>query len=144
MIERKTRYFVSVWVPNRQQASIISGFDAIEEKFGSEMFAKCFKSITFDNGTEFDNTDAIYASVNEQGEKRIKHIYFCHPYCSSERGSNEVVHKFIRRKWAKGKPLNDVDNVQYARYVDWINNYPRKLPKGASAADCFASEVLKL
>lgn len=144
MIERKTRFFVSVWLPNRRQSSIVNGFDAIEEKFGSAMFAKCFKSITFDNGTEFDDTDAISASVNEQNEKRIKQIYFCHPYCSSERGSNEVVHKFLRRKWAKGEPLSNVDSVQYGRYVDWINHYPRKLHQGACAADCFVSEVLKL
>ena len=143
LIERKTRYLVSIWLPNRCQASIVKGLNAIEKKFGTEKFYKCFKSVTFDNGTEFNNIEGIQTSYKGT-HKRIRNIYFAHPYCSSERGSNEVVHKFIRRKYPKGKPLDNIDSLEYARHVDWINYYPRKLHNGECAAALYELELKNL
>lgn len=40
-----------------------------------------FKSVTFDNGSEFSHFDQIERSGTD--------VYFCHPYSSWERGSNE-------------------------------------------------------
>ena len=77
-------------------------------------------------------------------EKRIENIYFAHPFCSSERGSNEVIHRFIRREFPKGMSLENVDPYAYQIYVKKINFYPRKLLHGKCAYDLFTKEISKI
>lgn len=54
-------------------------------------------------------------------------VYFCHPYSSWERGSNENANIMIRRKHPKGTDFNKVSPTQVAATETWINNYPRKI-----------------
>ena len=80
--------------------------DAIERKLGAEKFGTIYKSITVDNGTEFAMADEIERSCLIDGQ-RTK-VYYCHPYSSWERGSNENVNGMIRRKHPKGTDFSDV------------------------------------
>lgn len=129
-----------MWLPNRKHETIARAFDKLEVLFGSHLMKVIFKSITFDNGTEFADVGSIQKSICA-GELRIGNIYFAHPYCSSERGSNEVVHRFIRRAYPKGISLENVDTVQYEKYIEWVNSYPRKIHGGKSAYYAFWNEV---
>lgn len=52
------------------------------------------KTITVDNGTEFADCEGI-EKKNKKGKKRTE-VYYCHPYCSAERGSNENQNRMIR------------------------------------------------
>lgn len=52
---------------------------------------------------------------------------YCHPFCSSERGSNERMNRMIRRFFPKGQSLKNVTNADCKRVQDWLNNYPRKI-----------------
>ena len=54
-------------------------------------------------------------------------VYFCHPYSSWERGSNENANIMIRRKHPKGTDFEKVSARQIAETEQWINNYPRKI-----------------
>ena len=55
-------------------------------------FKKIFKTITVDNGVEFANYEgmvySLHLDLKGQQQKRTE-IYYCHPYASWERGSNE-------------------------------------------------------
>ena len=53
----------------------------------AEIVKKIEKIITSDNGVEF------YKGMEIKGIT----WYYCHPYCSFERGSNEVQNKIIRK-----------------------------------------------
>lgn len=54
-------------------------------------------------------------------------VYFCHPYSSWERGTNENTNGMIRRRFPKGTNFAAVTNAQIAQAENWINNYPRKI-----------------
>lgn len=87
---------------------------------------KIFKSITFDNGTEFAAAEELERSCVNKHLPRTK-VYFCHPYSSWERGTNENTNGMIRRRFPKGTNFAAVTNAQIVQAENWINNYPRKI-----------------
>ncbi len=107
------------------------------------MFSKVFKSITVDNGSEFADAEGLERSIIKKGEKRTK-LYYCHPYSSWERGTNEVTNKMVRRKVPKGTNFDDKTDEEIAKIEEWINNYPRKLHDYHSAGELFNEEIKKL
>jgi len=67
-------------------------------------------------------------------------IYYCHPYSSWERGTNENQNKLIRRFCKKGKSMACV-TADHAEYITlWMNNYPRRLLGWRRPADLMAAE----
>lgn len=85
-----------------------------------------FKSITFDNGSEFMDCAGIEKSVYGKDRKRTK-VYYCHPYSAYERGTNENINKMIRRFLPKGTDFRKVTAAYIQRVETWINNYPREI-----------------
>ena len=65
-------------------------------------------------------------SINKLEEKRTK-IYYCHPYSSWERGSNENANRLIRRFIPKGADIGRFTHEMIKFIEDWINNYPRRI-----------------
>jgi len=123
--ERKTRHELIVKMPDRTAASGVAALDVIQRRFGP-LFSRIFQSITFDNGVEFSDVEGLERSVTSEEEKRTK-VFFCHPYSSFERGSNENNNRFIRREHPKGTDFSSLDDVDIAALENWINNYPRQL-----------------
>lgn len=64
-------------------------------------------------------------------------MYYCHPYCSSERGSNEKQNQMIRRKFPKGTNFDKVSQKEVKAVEQWLNNYPRKSLGWKSASEVF-------
>jgi len=142
LLERKTRMLFAVLIENRSQAAVNSGLDLIEQTLGRS-FPMIFKSITFDNGSEF--LDARAMSTSGFGSnKRIGEIYYAHPYRSSERGSNENANRLIRRAFPKGTSFDLVSPRDLLQHVAWVNAYPRRIFNGKCANDLYAEEVKKL
>ena len=100
--------------------------DALERKCGARRFRAIFKSITFDNGSEFSAAEELERSAVNKTIPRTK-VYFCHPYSSWERGSNENANSMIRRRHPKGTDFSKVSAAEIAATEEWINNYPRKI-----------------
>lgn len=98
----------------------------IIEWIGRYKTMSIFKSITFDNGTEFAAAEGLERSCVNKRLPRTK-VYFCHPYSSWERGTNENTNGMIRRRFPKGTNFAAVTNAQIAQAENWINNYPRKI-----------------
>ena len=103
-----------------------TGSDFHQHCSGAERFSTIFKSITFDNGSEFADCAGIERSVYGKGRKRTK-AYYCHPYSAYERGTNENINKMIRRFLPKGTDFRKVTAVYIHRVESWINNYPREI-----------------
>ena len=59
------------------------------------------------------------------GGKGIK-VYFCHPYHSWERGSNENTNGLLRFYFPKKMDFGGLTQSQLDLAVDRINNRPRK------------------
>lgn len=125
LTERKTRQEIILKVPSATHEAVQSAFDELERKLGSR-FGIRFKSITFDNGSEFLNWQSLEASVLKPGERRTS-IYFAHAYSSWERGTNENHNRMIRRFVPKGYDIGGFSNKEIKAIEDWMNNYPRRI-----------------
>ena len=117
--------------------------DRLERKYGADMFKQIFKTITVDNGSEFADVNGLERSILEEGEKRT-HLYYCHPYSSWERGTNEVTNKMVRRKVPKGTNFEDKTDEEIEKIEGWINGYPRRIHGYRSAGELFTEELEKL
>lgn len=126
LTERKTRKEIIIAIPNRKAETVVKALDALERKLGARRFRAIFKSITFDNGTEFAAAEELERSCVNKHLPRTK-VYFCHPYSSWERGTNENTNGMIRRRFPKGTNFAAVTNAQITQAENWINNYPRKI-----------------
>lgn len=142
LTERLTRAEIIMKSPGKTAACTVKMFNRLERRIGSANFRKIFKTITFDNGTEFSDTEGIEYSPYT-GKKRTT-VFYCHPYCSSERGSNENQNGFIRRFIPKGIPISRFSN-SYIQYVqNFINEYPRGIFGGENSHKRFEIELQKL
>ena len=97
---------------------------------GTETFKETFKTISCDNGTEFSDTTGIETSIDNT---RRTTVYYCHPYCAFERGSNENQNRMIRRFIPKGSDISQYTDEYIAYVQNWINSYPRRLFNGLSS-----------
>lgn len=125
LTERKSRLPIMELMPDRTAESVVAALDRIERRFGSRLFRLIFRTITVDNGGEFADVERLERSVLTKG-KRTK-VYYCHPYSSYERGSNENENKIIRRHFPKGTDFGKVTAAEVKRAESWIANYPRKI-----------------
>ena len=125
LTERKTREELIIKVDQSTQEAVKVAFDNLEERYTSQFKMK-FKSITFDNGSEFLNWESLETSVLTQGEKRTA-VYFAHSYSSWERGTNENHNRMIRRFIPKGYDIGGFSDKDIKDIEDWMNNYPRRI-----------------
>lgn len=124
MTERVTRMELIFLLPEHTSENVIKVLDRLERKLGKEKFCTTFQSLTMDNGSEFAKAEMIERSIF--GGKRTT-AYYCHPYSSWERGSNENQNGLIRRHFKKGCSFEGVTQKDVDRVQDWVNNYPREL-----------------
>ena len=135
LTERVSRFEIIVKLRDKTQKSIIAALDKLEKEY-KDKFSLIFKSITVDNGVEFLDMASIEKSVYDKLSKRTT-IYYAHPYCSWERGSNENNNKLIRKFIKKKTDIKNFSVAYIKKIQDWINNYPRKLFNYKSANDIF-------
>ncbi|MCM1295519.1 MAG: IS30 family transposase [Muribaculaceae bacterium] len=124
MTERVTRFEIIFRLPEHTADRVVAALDGLERRIGQEKFRAMFQSITMDNGSEFAKAEMIERSIF--GGKRTR-TYYCHPYSSWERGSNENQNGLIRRHFTKGCSFEDVTEEDVEQVQDWVNNYPREL-----------------
>ena len=135
--ERLTRYEIMFKMPDHKAATVVRYVNKLEKRFGKN-FRKVFKSITVDNGVEFSDSAGLERSI--YGGRRTS-VYYCHPYTSCERGSNERMNREIRRLIPKGTDLCSISEERVQAVESWVNNYPREIFGYATSAELFASHL---
>ena len=135
--ERLTRYEIIVKMPNRKQETVVKSLNRLERRFGNK-FRKVFKTITVDNGSEFSDFVGLEKSIYKG---RRTSVYYCHPYTSCERGSNERLNREIRRIFPKGTDFTKVSEERVKACEDWVNAYPREIFGYATSAEKFAEQL---
>lgn len=141
LVERKTREALIFKMSSQSQRCVINVLNKLERKTGRIKFLNIFKSITVDNGSEFLDDKGMEKSLFSKNFKRTN-IYYAHPYCSWERGSNEHSNGMIRRFIPKGSLITSVKVKRIKEIELWLNNYPRRMFDGASAYE-FKKDVIK-
>lgn len=139
LVERKTRFLITVKIPDRTSESVVKGIDCLQEKLGINSFKKFFKTITFDNGTEFSRIDQIENSNGDPNCHRTK-TYFANAYHSWERGTNENTNGWIRYYFPKGIFFDSISENTIANKTNKINFSMRKILGRKSAYEQFIVE----
>lgn len=140
LVERKTRFQITIKCKDRKALTIYKAVKKIKKKYPElkdYKLSDIFKSITFDNGVEFSKWEDI--------EKYLKtKCYFAHPYSSYERGSNENGNKLLRIFLPKGCNINDYTDKYVMEANELINTKIRKILNYKSSLDLFNLELAKL
>lgn len=138
LTERLTREGLLMLLPDHTASSVVRALNSLERRYGAD-FYKIFKTITVDNGCEFQDYDGMEKAKRRKGKRTT--VYYCHAYSPHERGSNENMNRLIRRFFPKGTNLDEVTIAEVQAAQDWINNYPRKVLGWKSAQALFTAQV---
>lgn len=129
LVERKTNKGFMVKLEDRSAPAVKEAFKQPEGQM------HLFKTITFDNGSEFADCSRLETETLE--------IYFAHPYSAYERGINENYNRIIRRFIPKGKSFDNLEQETLNRINNRIDSYPRKRHNYKSAEEMFEAEIEK-
>jgi IS30 family transposase len=138
LTERKTRKEIIFLLKEHTAAAVVKALDRLERQLGKK-FRQIFRTITVDNGSEFADWEGMERS--KRAKKKRTKIYYCHPYSSWERGSNENQNKLVRRHIPKGVNFDDKTQGDVDRIEEWINNYPRRLFEYKTAEQLYTEEL---
>jgi len=117
LVERKSQYIIIRKARDKSASETTRILKSLDCKY-------TFKTITVDNGSEFADNKGM--EKKKDGSTRTK-VYYCHPYSSYERGTNENMNRMIRRFVPKGKSLKNINQKQLTEIETWLNNYPRRI-----------------
>lgn len=138
LVERKTRFTLSARLENRSASAVLEAINRLDGRFG-DSFPFLFKSITFDNGNEFSCHEAI---EKRPGSDFLRtKVYFAHPYCSWERGSNENCNRLFRYFIKKGENILHYSARTIQFVTDIINTKVRRMFGYQSADTLFMKEM---
>lgn len=130
LTERMSRKELIRKIPCKESRHVHDAIATLQKELKGH-FSDVFKSITSDNGAEF-------SELSKLEQESTTKIYFAHPYCSGERGSNERHNGLIRRFIPKGKNINDYSIEKIAWVENWCNTLPRKILGYSTPNEVFA------
>ncbi|MGH8402183.1 MAG: IS30 family transposase, partial [Gammaproteobacteria bacterium] len=113
-VERKSGYTVLAALPRRTAQA----FREVTVKLLRPFKARVH-TLTLDNGTEGAEHERIAQSLATR-------VYFAHPYCSWERGTNENTNGLIRQYFPKRRNLTTVTHKELDHAMQRLNHRPRK------------------
>ena len=139
--ERKARKEIMIKMKDQTAGSVVAALDRLERRYGT-LFYKIFQTITVDNGSEFADVEGLERSCRRKGKRTT--VFYCHPYSSYERGTNENINRMIRRWFPKGTDFGQVPKKAIQAVEDWLNAYPREILGFRSADEVFAEGLAAL
>ena len=116
--ERKTKFEIIFKISSKTAENVVNKINQIK-LFMNKYYNKIFKSFSTDNGSEFSDFLEIIKDTKTK-------IYFCHPYCSGEKGTNEKQNSMIRYFIPKKTLIENYTFEDINKIASWMNNYPRK------------------
>jgi len=133
LIERKTRLYTAILMPDRTALSMEIALGVAISQYPTGTFL----TTTADRGKEF----ACYANLETTHGLQV---YFADPYSSWQRGSNENGNGLLREFHPKGTDFAQVEDEDLVHSLDLINNRPRKCLGWKTAHESFTEELSHL
>ncbi|RAR40948.1 IS30 family transposase [Paenibacillus sp. MDMC362] len=133
LIERKTRLYTAILMPDRTALSMEIALGVAISQYPTGTFL----TATADRGKEF----ACYANLEKT---HGLNVYFADPYSSWQRGSNENANGLLREFYPKGTDLAQVEDEELAHSLDLMNHRPRKCLGWKTAHESFTEELSHL
>ncbi|MCL2494928.1 MAG: IS30 family transposase [Oscillospiraceae bacterium] len=133
LVERKLGVGFLFNVQTKGSCRIVDVLDNLQARYGAH-FTKIFKTITFDNGSEFAASEAIERDNRTQA-------CCAHPCSSYERGTIENWNGNVRRYIPKGSSFERLTNDDMIRIANYINTLPRKRFRYRTPKDLWEEEI---
>ena len=112
IVERKLKYTILTKLMRKTANNSTAAFvDSLKDYY--------VESLTVDNGSENKDHQKISKELNAP-------VYFCHPYHSWEKGTNENTNGLVRRYLPRGASLENVTQDDLDDIAWELNNRPRK------------------
>lgn len=115
LTERATRQEIIEKLTEKTMSEVTDHLTAVIARYPKGTF----RTITVDNGSENQDYEGM--------KKLVQEVYYCHPYSSWERGSNENQNRLIRRFFPKHESMQDKTQSDADVAAAFINNIPRKI-----------------
>lgn len=141
LIERKTRFYYMIPITSKSAKKVFMQINKLNKFYGDD-FEKIFKSITFDNGSEFSRWKDM--EIKPGTKKQRTKIYFGRPYHSCDRASNENCNGLIRYYIRKGTDINTIPKEKSKDINNKINRKKRKILGYLPAEQLFLDELNKI
>ena len=116
LVDRKSKYTFITYLSNGYADLVNEATVKIWKKLKKK---DLIKSITFDNGVEFSKHDLLTSDTKLP-------IYFCFPYHSWEKGTNENTNGLIRQYFPKNTTHDNIKLSDIKSIQNKLNNRPRK------------------
>jgi IS30 family transposase len=126
LVERTTRFTLLVPLKAKDAATVRHAF-ARELR---TLPAQLRRSLTYDQGPEMRE----HHLFTKQTKMRV---YFAHPHCPWERGTNENTNGLLRQFFPKGTRFTQVSRAEIKRVQVMLNDRPRKILNWHSPAHAF-------
>lgn len=117
-------FTIAFLLESKCSAEVSRVFVYLQDLFGKELYARIFKVILTDRGSEFVDPLAI-ENHHLTGEK-LTSVFFCNSYASYQKGSIEEDHELIRRVIPKGTSMNDLDQSKIDTLMSHVGSYRRE------------------
>ena len=105
-------------------SKVVSFFDMLENKIGTDAFIDLFPVILTDSDPCFNDVDGICFSKNT-GEERCK-LFYCDPYVSNQKPNVENINKQLRKFFPKGKSIDNYSSKDIMEKNFTLLNTPLK------------------
>jgi len=130
LVDRKSRYLIAGLVKSKEAAEVRSVIVKLLLKTQYPV-----KSITFDQGTEFSESEIMESSLKTL-------VYYAHPHAPWERPTNENTNGLLRQFIPKHRDLGEVSEDDLSRFVALINLRPRKCLNWSTPYEVFSHNLL--
>jgi len=128
LLEKASGNYIAMKIAGRNTDAVEKAMESLKAEYGNA-FGQIFKSITVDNGPEFEH----FSEIERLGSK----IYFAHPYSAWERPQNERTNGLFRGYVPKGKSIDRYTADEILQFADELNARPRKKLGYLSPEDLF-------
>lgn len=125
MVERKTRFLISVRLKDKKAATMA---DAIIAELGKLPFG-AVKTLTVDRGLEFTDWKRVEEALSTK-------VYFCDPYKPYQRPTNENTNGLLRQFFPRRKPASAYP-FSLSVATLFLNHRPRKCLSWSSPLSAF-------
>ncbi len=115
LVERKSGFVRAAQSPDRRAQPVRRALERMLQPLPTALR----RTITFDNGKEFAEHERLAQRLSVQ-------VYFAHPYCAWQRGTNENTNGLLRQYFPRGTDFGSVSCVTVQRAVHSLNDRPRK------------------
>ena len=127
LVDRKTRYTCIRRMPNLRPDSMNTGILHALHRLPCT-------TITYDNGIENKRHITIASRLSCM-------TYFCDPYSSWQKWTNENTNGRIRRFIPKGCDISFYSTGEVQKVEDWLNHTPRKCLHYKTPFECMQEEI---